>query len=230
MMQQHVILSVMTLAVIIPAIGLAVANDYPKVIADSRIVYQLDKLAEDGTRTITSDYGVTHAFVTVDSGDGWYDTTITTTSSTKSESVTFKFKYDINKDEYLLVAEDLGINTKVVMPKIALDSPDVVSKTVSDSNSNDPYNLFGQSTQWCALWTDTWTVESSQSNYIGKVHVEWDGEPWFNYYCLFPYDLDSVTISYEGESIYNIVSGDDNFDVGSPTYNLSGLWRYNSAS
>ena len=50
----------------------------------------------------------------------------------------------------------------------------------------------------------------------------WDGEPWVRHYCLFPYDLASVTIDYEGHTIHNIASGDDHLDVGSPTYNLSG--------
>ena len=68
------------------------------------------------------------------------------------------------------------------------------------------------------------------SNYIGKVLIEWDGEPWFRHYCLFPYDLDSVTISYEDQTVLNMASGDDHLDVGSPTYNLSCNWRYNSAS
>ena len=67
------------------------------------------------------------------------------------------------------------------------------------------------------------------TNHIGKVRAEWKGESSFRYYCLFPYELFSVTINYEGD-IRNIVSGWDNFDIGTAPYILTGSWTYSSVS
>ena len=65
--------------------------------------------------------------------------------------------------------------------------------------------------------------------YVGKVFVEWEGESAFNYYCLFPYDIYSVSINYEGQE-RTTMSGSDNFYEGTAPYILSGWWQYSSAS
>ena len=48
-------------------------------------------------------------------------------------------------------------------------------------------------------------------------------------YCLFPYDLSSTEINYEGDK-RSTNSGYDNFDVGTAPYIVSGTGEYSSAN
>ena len=229
---KYMMLSVLALAVLIPAAGLAGADKGTQDITDNRLLSHLYGLTQNGTFTSDGD-GITHEFVTTLGEDGWYSTTITTTTDTESEAVSFRFMHDTTENAYLLQADDPAIDVKISIPNTKAywqNPPDSITKNVYDSDSSDPYNLYKQKTQWCVAWTDSWTVESDVSSYFGKVLIEWDGEDYFLYYCLFPYNLSETTINYEGQTIENIASGSDHLNVGSPTYNLSGNWIYTSVS
>ena len=233
---KYMMLPVLALAVLIPATGLAGADKGTdkgtQDINDNRLLSHLYGLSQNGTFTSNGD-GVTHEFVTTLGEDGWYSTTITTTTDVKSEAVSFRFMHDTTENAYLLQADNPAIDVKIPIPNTKSHwqaPPPSIPKMVSDADSSNPTNLYDQETQWCIAWTDSWTVESSVSNYIGKVLIEWDGEPYLMYYCLFPYNMSSVTINYEGQTILNIVSGNDHLNVGSPTFNLSGAWIYSSAN
>ena len=231
---KYTMLSVLALTVLLPAIGLVNADNWwgPQTINDDRLLSHLYGLTQNGTFISDGD-GVTHEFATTRDNNGWYSTTITTTVGVESEEVSFRFMHDSTENVYLLQADDPAIDVRIAIPTANTywqNPPDTIPKNVHDSDSSDPYNLYDQETQWCVVWTDSWTVESDVSNYFGKVLIEWDGEDYFLYYCLFPYNLSETTISYEGQTIENIASGSDHLNVGSPTYNLSGNWIYTSAS
>ena len=217
----------------ITTVGMADAGKgETETLHDNRLLSHLHDLSQNGN-FVTEEDGKTYTFETIVDSDGWHYTTITTTEGTNSESVSFKFMYDALENTYLLQAEEPDLDVKIPVPETTVrwqDPPSTINKIVSDSSSTSPTNLYDRETQWCIAWTDSWEVESNVSNYVGKVLIEWDGETSFNYYCLFPYSLSGVTISYEGQNIYNIASGDDHLNEGSPTYNLSGNWRYNSVN
>ena len=170
----------LALAVMIPAIGLAGADkDADKgteTVNDNRLLSHLYGLSQNGTFTSNGN-GVTHDFLTTLGEDEWYSTTITTTTDVKSEAVSFSFKHDTTENAYLLQVDDPDIDVKIPIPNTKShwqSPPSTIPKIVSDSDSSSPTNLYDQETQWCVAWTDSWTVESSVSNYIGKVLIEWD--------------------------------------------------------
>ncbi len=208
-------------------------DDNPKVIYDDHIVYNLNNLADKGTYTVKGNGG-TYAFNTIQSTSGWYHSTIT--STVDGESSMAELNFYLNGDgTYTLVSDGKGINNRFASTlneagtmSHLQDPPNFISKYASDQGTTAT-DLYDRETQWCGLWTDEWIVESDTSDYIGKVFVEWEGESAFNYYCLFPYDIHSVSINYEGQQ-RETVSGSDNFDIGTSPYILSGWWQYSSAS
>lgn len=213
--------------------GVSATDDNPEVIYDDHVVYNLNNLADKGTYTVKSN-GNAYEFNTTQSAAGWYYSTITSTVG--GESSTVEFSFYLNDDgTYTLVADDKGINNRFASAlndagtrSHLQDPPKLISKDASDQGTTAT-DLYDRETQWCGFWTDEWIVESDTSDYIGKVFVEWEGESAFNYYCLFPYNIYSVSINYEGQ-IRNTVSGSDNFDEGTSPYILSGWWQYSSAS
>ena len=176
---KYMMLPVLALAVLIPAAGLAGADKGTQDITDNRLLSHLYGLTQNGTFTSDGD-GITHEFVTTLGEDGWYSTTITTTTDTESEAVSFRFMHDTTENAYLLQADDPAIDVKISIPstKSYWQDPPPIPKMLSDSDSSNPTNLYDQETHWCVAWTDSWTVESSVSSYIGKVLIEWDGETW----------------------------------------------------
>ena len=166
----------------IPVVNSALA-DIP-VINDEHVVYNLLTLIHNEDRTVVGTSG-TYQFSTTLQNDGWYSTTITASDSTKSETVSFLFKG--NDDlTFSVVAKEQGINAKfnsnTYTSKYHLNQPNDISKHVSDTQQTDPTALHAYTKQLCPWWSDKWEVKSSQSSYIGKVRVDWDGPSFFWYY------------------------------------------------
>lgn len=201
-------------------------------IQDSHVVYNLNNLANKGSYTVFGQDAV-YEFDTQHKDDGWYYSSIITKRDGASHTVSFQFM--LNDDGgYTLVSDEFGMNGIFVSDQYAIgrvnvpNSPDFLVKDLHASDSN-PYELRRSEEQQCGFWKDSWSVSSSTSDYMGMVRVKWDGESSFRHYCLFPYDLFSVTINYEGD-VRNNVSGWDNFDLGTAPYVLTGSWKYTSVS
>ena len=224
------------LLILVPITATAVAESTLDVIYDDHVIYNLKNLIQKGNYSIVSG-DVTYMFNTILDEEGWYTSNITSINSTdSSDSDTVRLKFKPNTDgTYSVVSTDVNIDTKVSSTGSVTgassrlpDAPDTITKSVSDSG-NDPKELKDSTTQNCPWWSDEWTVESSNSKYVGKVHIEWNGKDSFRYWCLFPYDIQSTKINYEGQERTN-TSGKENFNIGSPPYLVQVDWKYSSAS
>ena len=216
------------LALILIAVPMA-AGAVPDTIYDDSVVYNLNKLAHKGSYSV-ADGDTVYNFNTTFGDDGWYTSTI---SSGYHHTVTFRFQPNLD-DTYSIIAGDF-INARVGSTKYSVgtdpslqDPPEFKTRKVGDTDI-DPYDLHDNITENCPWWSQEWSVESSQSNYLGKVRVDWKGESSFRDMCLFPYDILSTDVSYEDQTRTS-TSGNENFNIGSPPYMVTVTWTYSSAT
>ena len=226
------------LLILVPATATVVAESTSDVIYDDHVIYNLKNLIQKGNYSIASG-DTMYMFNTILDENGWYTSNITSTNSTDptdSDTVRLTFKPHAN-GTYSVISTDVNIDAQVSSTGSVtgasnsspnVDIPDTITKRVSDSG-NDPYNLKDSTTQNCPWWKDKWSMESSTSKYVGKVHIEWNGKDSFRYWCLFPYDIQSTKINYEGQERTN-TSGKENFNIGSPPYLVQVDWTYSSAN
>jgi len=221
------------LLALIPIVGTAIADIINTTVFNNRVVSHLYDLIEGGTYTVQTEH-TTHHFDTVLQNDGWYYSTIKSIPK-EGEPISVSFKFRANSDDtYTLLAPEVGVSdTFALHPLIPdrglslLDRQYFISKSLYAMDSHSPYDLSDSTTQECLAWTDSWSVQSSPSDYIDEVTITWDGEQTFRYYCLFPYNNYDTHISYELQ-VANSVHGEDNFDEGYPPYSLTGNWQYSS--
>lgn len=216
---------------LIPVIAATTGAQEADVIYDDHIMYNLNNLIQKGNYS-TENNGIRYVFNTTLSEDGWYTSNITTINHTESDTTSLKFRPNTD-GTYSLISTDANIDTRVSSTGFTgasriSDPPEEITKSVSDTG-NDPYALKDSTTQNCLLWNNEWSVESSRSKYIDKVHIKWKGEDSFRYWCLFPYDIKSTTINYEGQERTN-TSAEENFNLGSPPYLVAVKWTYSSAT
>lgn len=146
-----------------------------------------------------------------------------------TDSVSFRFI--INDDgSYTVRSDSSNFDTTFApLPSGSLqDAPETEPVRMSDSHPSDPLALSDDHSKCFGGYQ--WSVDVDRSKYLGKVKVSWDGENFMRTYCLFPYNLSTVTVIYEGQRGHDAATGSDHFDEGSPTYNVSAVYIYTSAN
>ena len=162
--------------------------------------------------------GKTHRFKAAGADGRYYVNTTITDGLTDNVS----FRFIINDDGSYTVISD-SHNLAAPYSRGGMQGIETVRMNDADPPvlSDDHSRCFG--------WYQ-WSVDVDRCNYLGEVKVSWDGERFMHTYCLFPYNLSTVEVIYEGRHGHDVATGSGHFDEGSPTYDVSAVYLYTSAT